>query len=663
MAASPTGPGAPDHRGPARYLWWVTARQPRRVALGALLGSAWMICLTLPPYVLSHAIDDGLRPGDRSVLLSWSAVLFGIGVVNAWLAIMRHRTMTRVRLDAYFRTVRVVIDHATRLGAVLPRRLPAGEVVTIGRSDVGVISQTLTVTGPGVGAVLAYVVVAALLFSVSALLAVVVLVGVPLLTMLVGPFLSLLQGAETDYRERQGALAATLGDLAGGLRVLNGLGGKAVFAARYRDGSRRLRDEGYRVGSSMSWIQASGLGLPTLFLAAVTWLAARMAAQGSITVGELVAVYGYVAVLVVPVTFFIEAGYDIGRGLVAARRVVNFLNLEPESLNGTTEEPSPSTERGSPERGPAERGSRGRGSTGRVLAELRLAAGGLAKASAGAAGRIQRSGASLDGTGTGARPVRGPQVPSVLRDPQSGVEVAPDLLTALATRHASSGTDVVDRLGRFAPSSATWGSVRLDAMALDEVRSRILVADNEADLFAGTLRAAISGRWSPQEEALARAVEDAAARDVLLGLPDGLDALLEAHGRNLSGGQRQRIRLARALLADPEVLLAVDPTSAVDAHTAANMAARLRAARRGRTTLVTSTSPLVLDQADAVYYVVDGRVTAVGRHRDLLTERPDYRRLVSPDDEDGDEAEKPHTPPRHEPSRHSAAEPGHEALR
>ncbi|MEU1117916.1 MULTISPECIES: ABC transporter ATP-binding protein [unclassified Streptomyces] len=662
MAASPTGPGTPDHRGPARYLWWVTVSQPRRVALGALLGSAWMICLTLPTYVLSHAIDDGLRPGDRSALLSWSAVLFGIGVVNAWLAIMRHRTMTRVRLDAYFRTVRVVIDHATRLGAVLPRRLSAGEVVTIGHSDVGVISQTLTVTGPGVGAVLAYVVVAALLFSVSALLAGVVLVGVPLLAMLVGPFLSRLQGAETDYRERQGALAAILGDLAGGLRVLNGLGGKAVFAARYRDDSRRLRDEGYRVGSSMSWIQAFGLGLPALFLAAVTWLAARMAAQGSITVGELVAVYGYVAVLVVPVTFFIEAGYDIGRGLVAARRVVNFLNLEPESLNGAPEEPAPSTERGSPERGSAERGSTGRGPAGRGLAELRVAEGGLAKASAGAVGRTQPSGAP-GGTGAGARPVRGPQVPSVLRDPQSGVEVAPGLLTALATRHASGGTDIVDRLGRFTPSSATWGSVRLDAMELDEVRSRILVADNEADLFAGTLRAAISGRWSPQEDALARAVEDAAARDVLLGLPDGLDALLEAHGRNLSGGQRQRIRLARALLADPEVLLAVDPTSAVDAHTAANMAARLRAARRGRTTLVTSTSPLVLDQADAVYYVVDGRVTAVGRHRDLLTERPDYRRLVSPGDEDGDEAEKPHTPPRHGPSRHSAAEPGHEALR
>ncbi|MFD9422113.1 MULTISPECIES: ABC transporter ATP-binding protein [unclassified Streptomyces] len=529
-----------------------------------------MLCLTLPPYLLSRAIDDGLEPGRWPVLVGWAAALLGVGVLNAWLAIMRHRTMTRVRLDAAFRSVQVVVRQATRLGGALPRRVTAGEVLTIGFGDATVIASTLTITGPGVGAVLAYVVVAALLLAVSPLLAVVVLLGVPLLAVSVGPLLGRLQRVEATYREQQGGLASRFEDIVRGLRVLNGIGGKEVYAERYRRGSRALRAEGYRVGSVTSWVQALGVGLPTLFLGVVTWLAARMAVQGEISVGELVAVYGYTAVLAVPVAFFIEGGYDLSRGLVAARRVIRFLALEPDS-----------------------------------------------------AGKE----ATRDGPGA----------PSTLRDPVSGVEVAPGRLTALVSARPSESAAVVDRLGRFAGSAATWGAIRLDEIDLTQVRRRILVADNEADLFAGPLRDVICG-WDRDEETIGRALHAAMAQDIVRGLPDGLDSPVDAQGRNLSGGQRQRIRLVRALLADPEVLLAVEPTSAVDAHTEAAISTRLRTARADRTTLVTSTSPLLLDQADIVYYLVDGSVAAVGSHRELLDRQPGYRRLVSrgADDEDDD---------------------------
>ncbi|QTZ94197.1 ABC transporter transmembrane domain-containing protein [Streptomyces auratus] len=573
MTDGSRGPAGPDHRSAGRYIWWLVSSQRGRVAAGATYGSLWMVGLMLPPYVLSRAIDDGLVPGRMPVLLGWVAVLLAVGVGNAWLAVMRHRTMTRIRMDATFRTVRAVVAQSLRLGAALPRRTTAGEVVTIGIGDVAVISQTLTMTGPGVGGVLAYAVVAVLLLAVSPLLALVVLLGVPLLAVLVGPLLGRLQGAETRYRERQSGLAAQLTDLVGGLRVLGGLGGKEVFAARYREASQELRAEGYRVGAVTSWVQALGVGLPTLFLAAVTWPAARMAAQGSITVGELVAVYGYAAALVVPVSFFIEGGYDLTRGLVAARRVVRFLRLEPDTADGRPE-----------------------------------------------------AGAGRDV----------PEAPAVLRDPASGVEVVPGLLTVLAAARPAESAAVVDRLGRFADSAATWGAVRLDEIALPRVRESILVADNEADLFAGTLREVATGRRDRSDEEIGRALHTALAEDIVRGLPDGLDAPVEAQGRNLSGGQRQRLRLARALLADPEVLLAVEPTSAVDAHTEAGIAARLHTARAGRTTVVTSTSPLLLDRADVVCFLVDGEVAAVGSHRALLAEQPGYRRLVS---READEAE------------------------
>ncbi|MFD4715649.1 ABC transporter transmembrane domain-containing protein [Streptomyces sp. NPDC058430] len=567
MTDTSIAPGIPDRRGPGWYLWWLVTCQRGRCGVGAVLGSAWMVGLTLPPFVLSRAVDDGLEPGHLGALAGWCAVLLTVGVVNAWLAIMRHRTMTKVRLDGAFRTVQVVVEHATRLGAALPRRVQAGEVVTIGFGDAAAMANTLTVTGPGVGAVFAYAVVAAFLLSVSWLLAVVVLLGVPLLALLVGPLLGRLQGVQMAYREQQGGLTARFGDIVAGLRVLGGLGGKQVYAERYRLDSQALQAQGYRVAAVTSWIGAFGVGLPMLFLAVVTWLAARMAAQGAISVGDLVAVYGYVAVLVVPVSFFIEGGSDLSRGLVAARRLLRFLDLEP----------------------------------------------GVADPTAG---------------------VDAPGPSSVLRDPASGVEVVPGKLTALVSARPSQAAAVIERLGRFTDTAATWGAVRLDDIALEQVRDRILVADSEAELFAGTLREVVAGRREQDEAALARAVHAAMADDIVLGLRGGLDSPIDAQGRNLSGGQRQRIRLVRALLADPEVLMTAEPTSSLDAHTEAAVAARLRAVRDGRTTVVTSTSPLLLDQADVVYYLVDGEVAAAGSHRELVQEQSGYRQLVSRGAED-----------------------------
>src|SRR5262249_25640466 len=130
----------------------------------------------------------------------------------------------------------------------------------------------------------------------------------------------------------------------------------------------------------------------------------------------------------------------------------------------------------------------------------------------------------------------GPDGPSVLRDPESGVELVPGTLTALVSARPAESAAVVDRLGRFTDSAATWGPGRLADVALAQVRDRILVADNEAELFAGTLRDVIAGRSDRTDAAVRDAVDAAVARDVVDGLPAGLDSPIDAHGRNLSGG-------------------------------------------------------------------------------------------------------------------------------
>ena len=236
-------------RGPWSFLAWLVLQRRRRVALGAALGSAWTVGLVLPPYLLSRAVD-GLTAGHRDAVIWWSVALVLTGAALAGLGIWRHRTMTQVRMDAAFRTVSAVTDQALRLGATLNRRTRAGEVVAIRIGDVWTIGRSLTVTGPGVAAVLAYVVIAAALLQVSALLAVVVLAGVPFLALILGPALGRLQNVGASYRSQQGVLTGRIVDIIGGLSVLNGLGGKEIYAGRFRQSRRSCNGRAIRSAAS-----------------------------------------------------------------------------------------------------------------------------------------------------------------------------------------------------------------------------------------------------------------------------------------------------------------------------------------------------------------------------------------------------------------------------
>ncbi|TCC26143.1 ABC transporter transmembrane domain-containing protein [Kribbella sindirgiensis] len=551
---------ANDLAGPFRFLFWLARSQSRRVAWGGVLGTCWMVGLAVPPWVLSRAVDEGLVAGDTSALIRWAVVLLVVTVLNALVGIARHRTMTKVRMDASFRAVRAAVEHTSRLGASLPGRVSTGEVVTVGIADVYTVAMALTVAGPGVGAVVAYAAIAVVLFTTSPLLAAVVLAGVPLLAVAVGPFLQRIERTGGEYRVHQGRLTTRLVDVLAGLRVLNGLGGKAFVAERYEQQSHGLVGHGYRVAGPASWVGALSTGLPALFLAAVVWLSARMAATGSITIGDVVAVYGYVAVLVVPVSAFIEGGGDIARARVAGRRIIDLLNLPVAPHN---------------------------------------------------------DGAVPDGCGP-------------LADPASGVIVRPGVLTALVAARPADTRTVIERLGQLdVDANVSWAGVPIGGVARDEFRRRLVVADNDAEVFAGTVRDVVAGRVEPDDDRIRAALRVAVAEDVVEALPGGLDATIAAGGSDLSGGQRQRIRLARAVYAAPDVLLAVEPTSAVDANTEAAMIDRIRAARRDTTTVITTSSPLVLDRADEVVVLVDGKTSAVGTHADLLRGDAYYRDLVS----------------------------------
>ena len=234
-----------------------------------------------------------------------------------------------------------------------------------------------------------------------------------------------------------------------------------------------------------------------------------------------------------------------------------------------------------------------------------------------------------------------------LYDPLTGLIAPAGLLTAVVCGDPDAAGRLAERLGGHPPEpgddhvSVRLGGVPLDELSLDAARTAVLVQDKEPVLLSGTLRELLdvpaSGAVRP-EDALAAAqcddVLDALAQASVDTDGDPMRTRITERGRSLSGGQRQRLALARSLVTDPEVLVLDEPTSAVDSHTESRVAAGVRKLRAGATTVVLASSPLVLDLADRVVLVHEGRAVAHGTHRELLAEEPRYRAVVTRETED-----------------------------
>jgi ABC-type multidrug transport system fused ATPase/permease subunit len=535
------------------------------MVVAMLFGVVWMVAQAVMPALIGLAIDEGIAAKDTGALVKWALAMLGVGLLQAAAGIMRHRFAVTNWLTAAYRTVQLVARQAVRLGATLPKRVATGEVVAIGSNDLSHLGNAMDITARMAGAIVSFLVVAVILLRTSVTLGVVVLVGVPLLLLVIGPLLKPLQRRNLAQREMMGDLANLATDIVGGLRVLRGIGGEAVFHERYARDSQKVRHAGVQVGRLQSMLDAAQILLPGVFVVLVVWLGARFAVQGRISPGELVAFYGYAAFLMIPLRTSTEFANKWIRAFVAARRVVRVLALEPEVSTPEHVYDEPGTD--------AELVD--------VLSGLRVPAG---------------------------------QITAVVSDP-------PDVSAALA-----------DRLGRYADGEVRWGDVPLSGLDRDVVRRRIVVSDTASTLFSGVLAAQLDIR-DRGGDAVAAAMHTASAHDVLESLPDGMDTVVSERGRAFSGGQRQRLVLARVLSADPEIAILVEPTSAVDAHTEARIAARLREHRADRTTVVTTSSPLLLDRVDNVAFLREGRVVAFGSHRELMDTVPEYRAVVTREEE------------------------------
>ncbi|MFI8824878.1 ABC transporter transmembrane domain-containing protein [Streptomyces sp. NPDC053431] len=571
-------PGDPDVRSGPRFLLWLGRAQlggQVKCLLWGLLLQLGIAGLPLGVGIAVQAVVD--RDGGRLGLGIGLLVAFGLAIAAG--DMMVHRVAVTNWITAAARVQQLLARKTAELGSVLTRRVAAGEVVAVSTGDVEKIGWFVEAASRFASAAVALLLVCGGLVLYQPDLGVVVALGVPVLALAALPLLPRATRRADAQREKAGRATELASDTVAGLRVLRGIGGEELFLGRYRAASQEVRRAAVHSARMWALIAAIQVLLPGVLLVGVIVYGARLALDGRITVGELVTVYGAVALTHHPLRTFEEIAMAYSFSRPSARRAARVL-----ALSRTT--------------GPA----------------------------AGAPREV---------------PV------GDLYDPVTGVRAAAGSLTAVVCGDPDAAGRLADRLGGHPAdpgedhASVLVGDVALDELPLDAARAAVLVQDKDPVLLSGTLAQLLDVPSSGQVAA-AEALEAAQCGDVLDALAqasvdtggDPMRTRITERGRSLSGGQRQRLALARSLVTDPGVLVLDEPTSAVDSHTEARVAAGIKRLRAGRTTVVLASSPLLLDLADRVVLVDGGRAVAAGTHRELLAAEPRYRAVVTRETDD-----------------------------
>ena len=553
--------------------------QRRHLVPGTALLVLHQVCESLVPIVIGAVVDRAIGTGDTAVLVRWLvalAVLFAV-LSFAWFtnAVSTERACQGAEHDARIR----LVDRVLAPTGGVERRFKVGKLVSIANTDTAEVGRLGDHVPGAIGAGAAVVVALGFLLAVDARLGLLILAGLPAVLAVEKLLADRLVDRWADEQEESSEAAAVATDLMAGLRVLKGLGAERAAAGRYRRASQKSLGATLRAASAEAVANTAGMAVHGGFLALVALVSGRMAAAGTITIGEFVAVVGLTQFLIAPLETLGGTITSVAEARASANRVAKVLETPPAVSDGW-----------------------------RRLDPL--------------------SGDTAEGPGvTGRLVLRG-----VSRGKLSHLDLAagPGDMIGLAVPDPDVARELVACLARESDPAA--GTIEIDGipfedLELDSLRQAVVVSTHDATLFEGTL----ADNVVPYGEGvipLDSALEAAGAASVAEGLPAGAATDLGQGGRFLSGGQAQRVSLARALAADAPVLVLHDPTTAVDSVTEQQVADGLARLRDGRTTLVITTSPALLAACSRVVFVGRKGSRLYGTHARLVNEAAEYRRAV-----------------------------------
>jgi ATP-binding cassette subfamily B protein len=564
-----------------RFVRAVIRSQAGGVVGAVLSGLLWQTGAISAPLIVSYTIDHGIVPRDRHTLVVWLLALLGVGLLEVVAGGMRHIYAIRNRSATDARVRDAIFAHALRLDASYHDRVGPGELMSRASSDSEHVARMMDAIGHTIGYALTVVAVSVVMIVIDVKLALLVLLPLPLVSVVAWIY-SRRYDARTRRLQEAWASAATLvEETVSGIRVVKGLGAGGALSGRFRSRSDEIVGRALDVARLDAVFNPALEVLPLIGIAAVLWVGGRQVISGSLSLGLFVAFNAYVVMLVWPLRVLGQRVSTLQKALAASARITEVLETEPRLREQRHPQELEQPVRGDVRLEDVRFGHEGDRPILDGL-ELELRAG--------------ESVALVGATGSGKSTVAG--LLARLYDPDGG-------------RVLLDGHDVRE-------------------LRLADVRQAVALVFEETFLFTESVRENIRfGRPDADDDSVARAAGLAGAAEFVAGLPDGYETVLGERGFSLSGGQRQRIAIARAILADPAVLVLDDATSAVDATKEHEIRAALAKVMRGRTTLVIAHRPATIALADRVAVLENGRIVEEGTHAELVTRSARYRELLA----------------------------------
>jgi ATP-binding cassette, subfamily B, bacterial len=563
-----------------RLLRGALRSQRAWLGLGVLAGVSWTAAKITVPLLAAGAIDNGIIPGDSGTIVAYALVIIGVGVIQGLSSGFRRfcafRMAYRTETDLRAR----LFAHLQRLHFAFHDEAQTGQLMARANTDIFQINMVVILIPLTIASALTLIGVVTVMALQSVTLTLLALGALPLLNVSAARFSRRMQPVTTELQQKLGDLTSVVEESVAGVRAVKGFGSERLQ-------SRQLDGEADAVRSwslETARLRAGFLPLvdflPALALVAILWYGGHLVLNGELELGYIVAFNSYVLMLIWPLRMAGMLVAQASRASAAAGRLDAILVTEPEVVDkpGARELPP----------GPG---------------EIRFE--------------------DVDFGYRGGRPIF-TDLDLVVRGGEAVAVVGP----------TGSGKTTVARLvPRFYDVDA--GRVLLDGVdvrnvKVHDLRHSVGIVFEDTFLFSDTVRdnIAFADPQAPMDD-VRRAARLAGADEFIDDMPDGFETIVGEQGFTLSGGQRQRLAIARAVLADPRVLILDDATSSVDPTKEHEIRAALREVMAGRTTLIIAHRPATIALADRVVLLDEGRVMAEGTHEDLLASSERYREVLA----------------------------------